>query len=91
MKRNPTVRSVPAKLPIPVSHHDKIFWPHEGYTKLDLIEYYDAIFPKLSRYVRITCCLWSAAPMEWAANVFFPHRFFTKFANSRRIAASSSA
>jgi bifunctional non-homologous end joining protein LigD len=44
--------SVPAKLPIAVSHPDKIFWPEEGYTKLDLVEYYNAIFPNLSPYVK---------------------------------------
>jgi bifunctional non-homologous end joining protein LigD len=39
-------------LPIAVSNPDKVFWPEEGYTKLALIEYYAAIFPKLSPYVR---------------------------------------
>jgi bifunctional non-homologous end joining protein LigD len=39
-------------LPITVSNPDKVFWPEEGYTKLDVIEYYAAIFPKLSPYVR---------------------------------------
>ena len=28
------------KLPITVSNPDKVFWPDEGYTKLDLIEFY---------------------------------------------------
>jgi DNA primase len=41
-----------AKLPIAVSHPGKIFWPEEGYTKLDLVEYYNAIFPHLSPYVK---------------------------------------
>ncbi len=45
-------QSVPAKLPIAVSNPDKIFWPEEGYTKLDLVEYYNAIFPNLSPYVK---------------------------------------
>jgi bifunctional non-homologous end joining protein LigD len=45
-------QSVPAKLPIDVSHPDKIFWPEEGYTKLDLVEYYNAIFPNLLPYVK---------------------------------------
>ena len=44
-------RASNAKLPIAVSNPDKVFWPEEGYTKLDLIEYYGAIFPKLSPYV----------------------------------------
>jgi bifunctional non-homologous end joining protein LigD len=43
---------VSAQLPIAISHPDKVFWPEEGYTKLDLVEYYNAIFPKLSPYVK---------------------------------------
>jgi len=38
--------------PVNISHPDKVFWPDEGYTKLDLAEYYAAIFPKLSPYVK---------------------------------------
>jgi bifunctional non-homologous end joining protein LigD len=45
-------RSASAKLPIAMSHPDKIFWAAQGYTKLDLAEYYNAIFPKLSPYVK---------------------------------------
>ena len=52
MKRTKMVKSVPAKLPITVSHPDKVFWPEEGYTKLDLVEYYNTIFPHLSPYVK---------------------------------------
>jgi bifunctional non-homologous end joining protein LigD len=40
------------KLPVAISHPDKVFWPEEGYTKLNLAEYYAAIFPKLSSYVK---------------------------------------
>ena len=40
-----------SKLPIQVSNPDKVFWPEEGYTKLDLIEFYAEIFPKLRPYV----------------------------------------
>jgi bifunctional non-homologous end joining protein LigD len=39
-------------LPIAVSHPEKVFWPDEGYTKLELIEYYNSIFPRLSPYVQ---------------------------------------
>ncbi len=45
------MRSSP-KIPIPVSHPDKVLWPEDGYTKLDLIRFYDMIFPHLSPYVR---------------------------------------
>lgn len=40
------------KLPIAVSNPDKVFWPDEGFTKLDLIEFYATIFPKLKPYVK---------------------------------------
>jgi bifunctional non-homologous end joining protein LigD len=39
-------------LPIAVSNPDKVFWPDEGYTKLDLVEFYDGIFPLLQPYVK---------------------------------------
>ena len=39
------------RLPIRISNPDKLFWPEEGYTKLDLIEFYAEIFPKLRPYV----------------------------------------
>jgi bifunctional non-homologous end joining protein LigD len=40
-----------AGLPIKVSNPDKVYWPDEGYTKLQLVEFYAAIFPKLKPYV----------------------------------------
>lgn len=48
----PTAAPAPAKLPIRVSSPDKVFWPKEGYTKLELIRYYQRIFPRLSPYVK---------------------------------------
>jgi bifunctional non-homologous end joining protein LigD len=39
------------RLPIKVSNPDKVYWPEEGYTKLQLLEFYAAIFPKLRPYV----------------------------------------
>jgi bifunctional non-homologous end joining protein LigD len=44
-------RNSAAALPITVTHPDKVFWPEEGYTKLDLVQFYNAIFPSLSPYV----------------------------------------
>lgn len=37
--------------PVKISNPDKVFWPDDGYTKLDLAEYYQAVFPKLEPYV----------------------------------------
>lgn len=34
-----------------VSHPDKVFWPEEGYTKLDLVNFYREVFPVLRPYV----------------------------------------
>src|SRR3984957_2979986 len=38
-------------LPIKVSNPEKIFWPEEGYTKLDLVTFYRNVFPVLRPYV----------------------------------------
>jgi bifunctional non-homologous end joining protein LigD len=46
------VSAVERKLPVPVSNPDKVFWPDEGYTKLDLVRFYDAVFPWLKPFVR---------------------------------------
>lgn len=41
-----------SKLAVPVSNPDKVFWPDEGYTKLDLVRFYDFVFPKLRPWVK---------------------------------------
>jgi bifunctional non-homologous end joining protein LigD len=52
MKRKKAAGSVFAKSPIAVSRPDKVFWPEEGYTKRDLLQYYSTIFTRLSPYVK---------------------------------------
>jgi bifunctional non-homologous end joining protein LigD len=37
--------------PIRISHPEKVFWPDEGYTKLDLLNFYRDVFPALRPYV----------------------------------------
>jgi bifunctional non-homologous end joining protein LigD len=34
-----------------VTNPDKVFWPDEGYTKLDLVQHYVRVWPKLRPYV----------------------------------------
>jgi bifunctional non-homologous end joining protein LigD len=58
-------------LPIVVSHADKVFWPEEGYTKLDLVEYYNAIFPKLSPYVKDRILTLERCPDGMGGECFF--------------------
>ena len=59
------------QLPIVVSHPDKVFWPEQGYTKLDLVEYYNAIFPKLSPYVKDRILTLERCPDGMGGECFF--------------------
>src|SRR5215469_5891572 len=34
-----------------ITHPDKVFWPEQGYIKLDLARFYDTVFPKLQPFV----------------------------------------
>jgi bifunctional non-homologous end joining protein LigD len=39
------------KLEKTISHPDKLYWPDDGYTKLDLARFYERIFPRVKPYV----------------------------------------
>ena len=41
----------PSARNVVISNPDKIFWPDEGYTKLDLVEYYRSVWPWLGPYL----------------------------------------
>ena len=45
-------RAAPESPPVKVSNPDKVFWPDEGYTKLDLVRFYDFVFPKLQPWMK---------------------------------------
>jgi len=47
-----TRKPVPRRSPPPVTHPDKVFWPDQGHTKLDLANFYDAVFPHLAPFLR---------------------------------------
>jgi bifunctional non-homologous end joining protein LigD len=47
----PAARAAGERRPVRISNPDKVFWPVEGYTKGDLIAYYDAVAPLLLPYL----------------------------------------
>jgi bifunctional non-homologous end joining protein LigD len=71
MKSRRTDPATPGQLPIKVSHPDKVFWSEEDYTKQDLVQYYTAIFPKLSPYVRNRVLTLERCPDGMHGNCFF--------------------
>ena len=71
MTRTKRDHTAPGQLPIVVSHPDKVFWPEEGYTKLDLVEYYNAIFPTLSPYVKDRILTLERCPDGMRGECFF--------------------
>lgn len=50
---------------------DKVFWPDEGYTKGDLIEYYRAVAPSLLTYLRDRPLVMTRHPDGIAGKSFF--------------------
>lgn len=56
---------------VPVSHPDKVYWPEEGYTKGDLVDFYDAVFPKLEPWVADRLLSLERCPDGIARKCFF--------------------
>jgi bifunctional non-homologous end joining protein LigD len=71
MKGQPKDPATPGRLPIKLSHPEKVFWPEEGYTKQDLAQYYKAIFFKLSPYVRNRILTLERCPDGMRGDCFF--------------------
>ncbi|HZP43623.1 MAG TPA: non-homologous end-joining DNA ligase [Candidatus Binatia bacterium] len=60
-----------AALPVRVTNPDKVFWPDEGYTKLDLIRYYDFVFPWLAPWVKDRLLALERCPHGLRGRCFF--------------------
>src|SRR5438128_2572824 len=56
---------------VPFSNLDKVFWPEEGYTKGDLIDYYRAVSPWLVPYLRDRPVVLTRYPDGIAGKSFF--------------------
>jgi bifunctional non-homologous end joining protein LigD len=59
------------KREVPFTNLEKIFWPDEGYTKGDLIEYYRAVSPWLLPYLRDRPVVLTRYPDGIAGKSFF--------------------
>jgi bifunctional non-homologous end joining protein LigD len=67
----PDLPAVPEKRQVPFTNLDKVFWPAEGYTKGDLIEYYRAVSPWLLPYLRDRPVVLTRYPDGIAGKSFF--------------------
>src|SRR5579863_579656 len=54
-----------------VTHPEKVFWPDEGYTKGDLIEFYRNVFPLLKPYVEGRILTLERCPDGMAGQCFY--------------------
>ena len=63
----------PASRPaaVVISHPDKVLWPDDGYTKADLIRFYDLVFPKLAPFVRDRLLTLERCPDGLRGDCFF--------------------
>jgi len=57
--------------PVRVSNPDKVFWPEEGYTKLDLVNFYRDVFPALRPYVDDRILTLERCPNGMLGNCFY--------------------
>jgi bifunctional non-homologous end joining protein LigD len=62
---------VPSGSRIRLTNLDKVFWPAEGYTKGDLIAYYDTIAPRILPYLRDRPIVLTRYPDGIAGKSFF--------------------
>jgi len=54
-----------------ITHPEKLFWPAEGYTKLNLARYYDAVFPRLQPFLKDRLLVLERCPDGMGGECFF--------------------
>ena len=64
-------RAEPHRGRVTPSNLNKIFWPDDGYTKGDLLEFYDAIWPAMAPYLRDRPVVLTRYPDGIAGKNFF--------------------
>jgi bifunctional non-homologous end joining protein LigD len=67
---NEAVRTVPSAR-VTISNRDKVFWPEEGYTKGDLINYYASVSPVMLPFLRERPVVMVRYPDGWKGKSFF--------------------
>ena len=58
-------------VPLTISNPDKVFWPEEGYTKLDLMRFYMDAFERLEPYVKDRLLSLERCPDGMAGQCFY--------------------
>ncbi len=59
------------RLSLRVSNPDKVYWPDDGYTKLDLVEYYRTVFPRLRPWVQDRMFVLKRCPYGMLGRCFY--------------------
>jgi bifunctional non-homologous end joining protein LigD len=59
------------KIPLRITNPDKVFWPDEGYMKLDLMRFYMEVFPRLQPYVKDRLLSLERCPDGMAGECFY--------------------
>jgi bifunctional non-homologous end joining protein LigD len=75
---------------VTISNPDKVFWPEDGYTKGDLVAYYEAVAPLLLPYLRDRPVVLTRYPDGIRGKSFFQKdapRFTPEWVRTRRIRA----
>jgi len=57
-----------------ITHPDKVFWPDEGYAKLDVARYYEAVFPRLKPYLADRLLTMERCPDGMRGECFYQKR-----------------